>query len=255
MTRLAEAPALLAARLPAGADRHSTRSPARGSSTITVRDGELYGALIDILRNSAPLMLVALGMTLVIATRGIDLSVGAVMAVTGAVTLTIIDGSANPEDIGTVLCRDRRRQSRSGSHWARGTAFWWPCFESNRSSRRWCSCSPVEEWPCSSRRASSPRSTAIRLEVRRQRVPVRASLRAVHLGRRHRHDRGVRAPHRSRRADRGGRHQSGGEPALRRAVAAESSSAPTSPVARWPESLASSTARTSWPRTPTRPVI
>ena len=44
---------------------------------ITVRDGELYGALIDILRNSAPLMLVALGMTIVIATRGIDLSVGA----------------------------------------------------------------------------------------------------------------------------------------------------------------------------------
>ena len=43
---------------------------------------------IDILRNSAPLMLVALGMTLVIATRGIDLSVGAVMAVSGAVTLT-----------------------------------------------------------------------------------------------------------------------------------------------------------------------
>ena len=28
---------------------------------VTVRDGELYGALIDILRNSAPLMLVALG--------------------------------------------------------------------------------------------------------------------------------------------------------------------------------------------------
>jgi simple sugar transport system permease protein len=70
---------------------------------ITVRDGELYGALIDILRNSAPLMLVALGMTLVIATRGIDLSVGAVMAVSGAVTLTIIDGSATPESVGTVL--------------------------------------------------------------------------------------------------------------------------------------------------------
>lgn len=70
---------------------------------ITVRDGQLYGALIDILRNSAPLMLVALGMTLVIATRGIDLSVGAVMAVTGAVTLTIIDGSSNPGSAGTVL--------------------------------------------------------------------------------------------------------------------------------------------------------
>ncbi|MHA4875367.1 ABC transporter permease, partial [Enterococcus faecium] len=42
--------------------------------SITVQNGELYGSLIDILRNSAPLMLVALGMTLVIATRGIDLS-------------------------------------------------------------------------------------------------------------------------------------------------------------------------------------
>ena len=70
---------------------------------ITVRDGQLYGALIDILRNSAPLMLVALGMTIVIATRGIDLSVGAVMAVSGAVALTIIDGSGDPNNLGTVL--------------------------------------------------------------------------------------------------------------------------------------------------------
>lgn len=71
---------------------------------ITVRDGQLYGALIDILRQSAPLMLVALGMTLVIATRGIDLSVGAVMAVSGAVALTIIDSpSSNPNSWGTVL--------------------------------------------------------------------------------------------------------------------------------------------------------
>jgi ribose/xylose/arabinose/galactoside ABC-type transport system permease subunit len=70
---------------------------------VTVRDGELYGALIDILRNSAPLMLVALGMTLVIATRGIDLSVGAVMAVSGAVTLTIIDGSSSPGSVNTVM--------------------------------------------------------------------------------------------------------------------------------------------------------
>lgn len=69
---------------------------------ITVRDGELYGALIDILRNSAPLMLVALGMTIVIATRGIDLSVGAIMAVSGAVALTIIDASPDPGSVGTV---------------------------------------------------------------------------------------------------------------------------------------------------------
>jgi len=70
--------------------------------SVTVRDGELYGALIDILRNSAPLMLVALGMTVVIATRGIDLSVGAIMAVSGAVALTIIDTSGDPGSGATV---------------------------------------------------------------------------------------------------------------------------------------------------------
>ena len=71
--------------------------------SVTVRDGQLYGPLLDILRNSAPLMLVALGMTIVIATRGIDLSVGAIMAVSGAVALTIIAGSPSPDDLGTVL--------------------------------------------------------------------------------------------------------------------------------------------------------
>jgi ribose/xylose/arabinose/galactoside ABC-type transport system permease subunit len=71
--------------------------------SITVREGQLYGSLIDILRNSAPLMLVALGMTIVIATRGIDLSVGALMAVSGSVALTIIDSSGSPEDPGTLL--------------------------------------------------------------------------------------------------------------------------------------------------------
>src|SRR5690606_10280252 len=70
--------------------------------SVTVRDGQLYGSLVDILRNSAPLMLVALGMTLVIATRGIDLSVGAVMAVSGAVALTIIDASPTPHNLSVV---------------------------------------------------------------------------------------------------------------------------------------------------------
>lgn len=71
--------------------------------SVTVKDGQLYGVLIDILRTSAPLMLVALGMTIVIATRGIDLSVGAIMAVSGAVALTIIDSSGDPESIATVF--------------------------------------------------------------------------------------------------------------------------------------------------------
>lgn len=70
--------------------------------SITVKDGGLYGSLIDIMRNSSQLMLVSLGMTLVIATRGIDLSVGAVLAVSGAVSLTIIGSSDSPGDLGTV---------------------------------------------------------------------------------------------------------------------------------------------------------
>lgn len=70
---------------------------------VTVQDGQFYGSIIDILRNSAPLMLVALGMTIVIATRGIDLSVGALMAVSGAVALTIIQASPEPDNLGVVL--------------------------------------------------------------------------------------------------------------------------------------------------------
>ena len=41
---------------------------------LEVRSGHLYGSLIDILNRAAPLVLVSLGMTLVIATRGIDVA-------------------------------------------------------------------------------------------------------------------------------------------------------------------------------------
>ncbi|GAB3237575.1 ABC transporter permease [Glycomyces halotolerans] len=51
----------------------------------SVHDGRLGGAFVNILRRSAPLLLIALGMTLVIATKGIDLSVGAVYAIAAAV--------------------------------------------------------------------------------------------------------------------------------------------------------------------------
>jgi simple sugar transport system permease protein len=60
---------------------------------IEIRDGHLYGNLIDILRNGAPLILIAVGMTLVVATRGIDLSVGAVVAVSGAVACVELGGA------------------------------------------------------------------------------------------------------------------------------------------------------------------
>lgn len=60
---------------------------------IEWRDGHLYGSLIDILNRSAPLVLVSLGMTMVIATRGIDISVGAVVAISAAVAAWMIGGS------------------------------------------------------------------------------------------------------------------------------------------------------------------
>lgn len=49
-----------------------------------MQDGRLFGSPIDILNRAAPVALLAIGMTLVIATGGIDLSVGAVMAIAGA---------------------------------------------------------------------------------------------------------------------------------------------------------------------------
>src|SRR6188474_1789855 len=57
---------------------------------ITIRDGRLYGSVVDIFNRAAPVMLLALGMTLVIATGGVDLSVGAVMAITGAVAALLV---------------------------------------------------------------------------------------------------------------------------------------------------------------------
>lgn len=57
------------------------------------RDGHLYGSLVDILNRAAPLMLVSLGMTLVIATRGIDISVGATVAITAAIAAWMIGGA------------------------------------------------------------------------------------------------------------------------------------------------------------------
>ncbi len=61
-----------------------------GFLSIRVQDGHLFGALIDIMRNGAPLLLVALGMTLVIATRGIDLSVGAVVGLSSTIVAMLL---------------------------------------------------------------------------------------------------------------------------------------------------------------------
>ena len=71
--------------------------------TIEIQDGHLYGSLIDILRFGAPLILVALGMTLVIATGGIDLSVGSVVAISGALACLQISELGDQNSVGGVL--------------------------------------------------------------------------------------------------------------------------------------------------------
>lgn len=58
--------------------------------SLSYQDGRIYGSLIDILNRCAPVALLAIGMSVVIATGGIDLSVGAVMAISGAVCANLL---------------------------------------------------------------------------------------------------------------------------------------------------------------------
>lgn len=60
---------------------------------LEVKDGRVYGSLVDVLNRSAPCALLAIGMSLVIATGGIDLSVGAIVAITGAVCANLLNSS------------------------------------------------------------------------------------------------------------------------------------------------------------------
>jgi galactofuranose transport system permease protein len=57
---------------------------AHGFFTIRIVEGRLFGSLIDILYRAVPTGLVALGMAVVIGTKGIDLSVGSVISICGA---------------------------------------------------------------------------------------------------------------------------------------------------------------------------
>jgi len=61
-----------------------------GFFSIQLKGGHLYGNLIDILVHGSPTMILAMGMTLVIATGGVDLSVGAIMAITSSVACVMI---------------------------------------------------------------------------------------------------------------------------------------------------------------------
>ena len=60
------------------------------SISIQPSTGVLYGSLIDILNRSAEITIIAMGMTLAIALGGTDLSVGALVAVSGAMALKLM---------------------------------------------------------------------------------------------------------------------------------------------------------------------
>jgi simple sugar transport system permease protein len=73
-----------------------------GFFKLETKEGNLYGSLIDILRNGSTVSLLAIGMTLVLATGGVDLSVGAVMAIAASVAAVMM----NPVIIGLELPPD-----------------------------------------------------------------------------------------------------------------------------------------------------
>jgi simple sugar transport system permease protein len=70
-----------------------------GFFSIESRDGNLRGSLIDIMRNGSTVMILAIGMTLVIATGGVDLSVGATMAIAASVAGILMNPSALKNEV------------------------------------------------------------------------------------------------------------------------------------------------------------
>ncbi|MBC7877192.1 MAG: ABC transporter permease [Anaerolineales bacterium] len=70
-----------------------------GFFAIENRDGNLHGSMIDIFRNGSTVMLLAIGMTLVIATGGVDLSVGATMAIAASVAGILMNPSALKNEV------------------------------------------------------------------------------------------------------------------------------------------------------------
>lgn len=79
------------------------KDPTYLAISINPNNGNLVGNLIDILRQAAPVMMIAIGMSLVIATGGIDLSVGSLMAVAGAVSMEFLAAAGDSTSVGVAL--------------------------------------------------------------------------------------------------------------------------------------------------------
>ncbi len=69
--------------------------------TLEIKDGHLFGSMVDVINRGAPLMLLAIGMTMVIATAGVDLSVGAVMAISAGAAAVLINPALGKTLIGS----------------------------------------------------------------------------------------------------------------------------------------------------------
>lgn len=70
---------------------------------LSVVDASFRGPLVDVLRRGTPLLLVALGMTPVIGTGGVDLSVGAVMALASSLAALLLTQTGVSEPVALLL--------------------------------------------------------------------------------------------------------------------------------------------------------
>jgi galactofuranose transport system permease protein len=75
-----------------------------GFFSVKILDGRLYGTPVDIFHQGSKVMLLAMGMTLVIGTGGVDLSVGSIMAITGAVAAVLVTQAQLPLAAILVIC-------------------------------------------------------------------------------------------------------------------------------------------------------
>jgi simple sugar transport system permease protein len=76
---------------------------------VTIKNGVLYGYIIDIINRASELIILAVGMTLVVAaSKGTDISVGAVAAVSAAVCVRLLgssyDAYATPLVLAILIC-------------------------------------------------------------------------------------------------------------------------------------------------------
>ena len=82
---------------------NSVKDPGYLAVGVNPTTGLLTGNVLDILRVSAPIIMIALGMTFVIATEGIDLSVGSMMAVGGAVAMETLSTVSDSTSVRAML--------------------------------------------------------------------------------------------------------------------------------------------------------